>query len=202
MSKKDDILNHAKRLFAEKGYEGTVMEEVASLSDVNKATIYYYFKDKENLYNKVFKDSIEKVHINIENQLENMNNPKKALKVYIDVFYATAEEDETFIRILMREVASNGKHFPQEVVEEFLSVVSILDNILLSGYQIGVFRKHDTKVVHFMIIGTISYFIASKPIRKIAPDKFRSVNIDGFFDSENDVAEILYKIILNGLEKK
>ncbi|ABW68141.1 TetR/AcrR family transcriptional regulator [Desulfosudis oleivorans] len=50
MSKKHEILEVATFLFATKGFKETSMGEVAAMSDVASATIFYHFKTKEDLF--------------------------------------------------------------------------------------------------------------------------------------------------------
>ena len=47
--KKKDILIVATKLFAEKGYEGTTMAEIANLANVGFGTVATYYENKENL---------------------------------------------------------------------------------------------------------------------------------------------------------
>ncbi|MBN1696910.1 MAG: TetR/AcrR family transcriptional regulator [Spirochaetales bacterium] len=51
---KNRILTAAMRLFAEKGYDGACMDEIARKAKVNKALIYYYFKSKKAVLNELF----------------------------------------------------------------------------------------------------------------------------------------------------
>src|SRR5262245_9854104 len=44
------ILRAAERLFAEKGYAATSVQEITEAASVNKALLYYYFEDKHSLY--------------------------------------------------------------------------------------------------------------------------------------------------------
>lgn len=53
--KQDRILKAALTLFAERGFHGTAVPEVAKLADVGAGTIYRYFSDKEHLVNAVFR---------------------------------------------------------------------------------------------------------------------------------------------------
>ena len=57
------ILDSASKVFAEKGYSGARMDEIAGKARVNKALIYYYFKSKEailkELYQKFFRESTD-----------------------------------------------------------------------------------------------------------------------------------------------
>jgi AcrR family transcriptional regulator len=50
MSKRDDILQTATRLFSEKGYRNTAIAELAKMTGVAEGTIFYHFKTKEELF--------------------------------------------------------------------------------------------------------------------------------------------------------
>ncbi len=76
--RKDRILNGALSVFKAKGLDGATMDEIASNSGFGKATLYYYFKSKEDVAeNKQSKKDIEKYH-NLHHQLT-MNH----LQIYI-----------------------------------------------------------------------------------------------------------------------
>lgn len=201
MNKKDKIALQAKKMFAIKGFEGTIMDELAKQAGVNKATIYYYFKNKEALYEDVFTESINNVVTDLEESVGDIEDAKGSLKVYIDTFYLHAKKDKTFIGLLLREVAGGGGSFPKKAMERFLKMLSILENILKKGYKNGIFKKSDTKLVHFMIVGSVSFFISTQNIRRKTSQSFDNTP-ENFSDSSNDINEPLYKIILRGLEKK
>ncbi len=57
-SPKDTILNSAIKLFSEKGFDATSVDEVAKDAGVNKAMIYYYFSNKEGLLNSIVRKSV------------------------------------------------------------------------------------------------------------------------------------------------
>ncbi len=48
------ILETAEKIFLEKGFDGARMQEIADKAGINKALLHYYFKSKENLYQKIF----------------------------------------------------------------------------------------------------------------------------------------------------
>ncbi len=199
MSNRKSILAVAKEFFASKGFDGTTMDEIAEAANVNKATIYYYFKSKENLYEMALKTTLENVYNYLKERLKESNNPKKKLKAYIDAFYMSAIQDEAFLRMLMREMAGSGKHFPVPAIETFIKIVKILDDALKDGYRKGVFRRVNTKMVHLMVLGGMSYLVASAPIRQRASDKFSE--LPDFLGSDEKASGELYEIILRGLEK-
>lgn len=54
MDKREAILQAALQLFAERGFHGTSVAQIADLADVGAGTIYRYFKDKEVLVNEIY----------------------------------------------------------------------------------------------------------------------------------------------------
>jgi AcrR family transcriptional regulator len=54
MDKRDAIMQAALQLFAERGFYGTSVAQIADLAGVGAGTIYRYFKDKEMLVNEIF----------------------------------------------------------------------------------------------------------------------------------------------------
>ena len=63
------ILHCAGALFAEKGYDGTIMDALAAHCGVNKASIYYHFQDKQHLYEVVLTDIFAQVVDKVINQV-------------------------------------------------------------------------------------------------------------------------------------
>lgn len=56
--KETALLKIARTVFEEKGFSGTRMQEIADRSGMSKATLHYYFRSKENLFDKVFDQAI------------------------------------------------------------------------------------------------------------------------------------------------
>jgi AcrR family transcriptional regulator len=53
------ILDAAEKVFMDKGYSGAKMAEIAKIAGVNHAMLHYYFRTKENLFNRVFEKKAE-----------------------------------------------------------------------------------------------------------------------------------------------
>jgi AcrR family transcriptional regulator len=55
------ILEKSARLFADKGFEDTSINDIADEVDISKATIYHYFKSKEEIYTEIIIDTLERL---------------------------------------------------------------------------------------------------------------------------------------------
>ncbi len=55
------ILKVAKSVFAQKGYAGARMQEIADEAGINKALLHYYYRSKEKLFEQVFEEAVQKL---------------------------------------------------------------------------------------------------------------------------------------------
>lgn len=81
---KTRILKAASKLFAEKGFEGTSIRDIAAAAEVNLAAINYHFKNKNNLYCATFQMAYERMSEEINNisSDEKINTADFTWKVY------------------------------------------------------------------------------------------------------------------------
>jgi TetR/AcrR family transcriptional regulator, mexJK operon transcriptional repressor len=63
------ILAVARAAFIERGYADVSMQEIADAAGLTKAAIYYHFADKEQLFNQVFLDEVDRLYSGVEAQL-------------------------------------------------------------------------------------------------------------------------------------
>lgn len=132
---RERIINAAIQLFSQKGYDATRVNDIASIANVNKALIYYYFKSKEDildfmvhsLLDNAVSITLDFIQTNIIQMIKNgyleikpdrlhfVNNEARghfmqsAFKFYEQVVDYVIEHKD-IIRILMLESLKKGKH--------------------------------------------------------------------------------------------
>ena len=100
--RRQQLLEIGRRLFAERGFEGTSIEEVAAQAGVSKPVVYEHFGGKEGLYAVVVDREVERLLTMVTTLLEGEHNERKfeaaavALLRYID-------ENSDGFRILVRD---------------------------------------------------------------------------------------------------
>jgi len=77
------ILKAAQHRLGLYGYEKTTMKEIADDISMSKASLYYYFPDKENIFKAVIEKEQEEFISKIEGRIRNLENPEEMLKVYV-----------------------------------------------------------------------------------------------------------------------
>lgn len=77
------ILAAAERVFAEAGYGGATMQQIAEVSGLPKANLHYYFATKEDLYRRVVED-IFTIWLQAAEAFDRAEDPATGIRTYID----------------------------------------------------------------------------------------------------------------------
>jgi len=87
-NKEQLILEVAEKLFIEKGYAGTKTMEIAEYAGINHALLHYYFRSKENLFNRIFEQKvsylIENFSLTFDRDLSFFEKIKSGIEAHFD----------------------------------------------------------------------------------------------------------------------
>ena len=78
-----DIINGAKKLMQQYGLKKTTMEDIAQTAGKSKSTLYYYFKDKEEIFDKVINLEIDEFFHAVKTSVNKQADAVSMLKAYI-----------------------------------------------------------------------------------------------------------------------
>jgi TetR/AcrR family transcriptional regulator len=165
------ILKAAVGEFAREGVAGARTDAIAQSAGVNKALLYYYFKDKEALYQAVLDEVFSGVRVSIQSALSQNLPPRERLTAYIGAHFDYIASNPLYPRIVHAEFLRAGRSPAgmQRIAKEyFRPIFSQLSALLDEGIQAGEFRR--VNVTHFipsMVSVIVFYFITAAPIMSI-----------------------------------
>lgn len=158
-----DILAVATAEFAEKGYSGARVDEIAARTSTSKRMIYYYFKDKQGLFVAVLEDAYARIRA-IEQTLDLAGlAPAAALRRLAEFTFDYQNANRDFVRLVMVENIHNGQHLAASARMRALNIpaISALEDIYRRGVADGSFRPGlDVTDLH-MTISALSFFNVS-----------------------------------------
>lgn len=192
------ILRAAREVFAEKGFGGARVDEIARRAGVNKATIYYHIGDKRSLYEAAIHNVVSRTRQLMQEGTEHEGSPKDKLAVIIRTFAKVVDENPHVGPLMLREIASGGKHLPAAVLSDIAGIIGLLTGITEEGRKLGQFSEINPFLLYIMIVGMIILFKTSAPLRK------RSVETLGAVVDTNDavagpVADSIERLVLNAV---
>jgi TetR/AcrR family transcriptional regulator len=160
------ILNTAAAVFAESGFAGARMDEIADRAGVNKATIYYHIGDKETLYTRVLHEHFASAGDRFDQILQQAESPEEKLSLYIQHIAQVMDQDPHKAVMMLRELAGGGVNFPDIVAQDLAAIVNKLAGILAEGENQGRFIHVNPISVHFLVIGALIFYKVGTPIRE------------------------------------
>ncbi|MEP2025884.1 MAG: TetR/AcrR family transcriptional regulator [Reichenbachiella sp.] len=84
MAKKDQILDAAKLLFNRQGYAKTSVDDISQAVGMRKSSLYYYFKNKEDLFMCSFRNDWQEKFKKFETEANKESNPTDKILAYIN----------------------------------------------------------------------------------------------------------------------
>ena len=171
--KKEHIINKAIELFAEKGFEGTSIRDLAAKAEVNVAMVNYYFGSKEKLFEAMvelkaayLKGVIEEV--SKDNSLNEIQKLDRIVESYVNKMFS----NRLFHRIIHQELMVHQRENIQDSIMNIVSPNSLaIKNLIESGIRKGTFRKVDAPLVIASIFGTFNQVLLSKKMCNKLLDK-------------------------------
>ena len=149
-----EILTVATHEFADKGYAGARVDEIAAKTRTTKRMIYYYFGGKEKLYIAVLERAYAGIRT-LEQQLDVEHlSPAEAIQQLAALTFDHHEAHPDFIRLVSIENIHRAQHIARSEILSGLAdpALDVLARILERGSAEGLFREDvDPIDVHMMI---------------------------------------------------
>jgi TetR/AcrR family transcriptional regulator len=164
------ILQAAVQEFAREGVAGARTDAIARFAGVNKALLYYYFKDKEGLYEAVLDEVFSGVRTVIHNALSRDLAPRERLQTYVRAHFNYIASNPLYPRIVLAEFLRVGRE-PSRIrrvaKKYFQPTFSELAALLQEGAASGDFRR--VNPIHFLpsMISVIVFYFTTAPVTKM-----------------------------------
>src|SRR5712691_11431695 len=149
-----EILELATHEFAQRGYSGARVDEIADLTSTTKRMIYYYFGGKEQLYIAV----LERAYAQIRDAEQALDvehlDPILAIRRLAELTFDHHETHPDFVKLVSIENIHQAEHIVKSSVlaSSNTRAVELIARILAAGAAAGVFKpKIDAIDVHMLI---------------------------------------------------
>ena len=151
--RKEEILDVATRHFAERGYEGTSMNDVAEAVGVRKASLFYHFETKEALYEAVIDRLIATIATPLGAAYEAEGTWEERLVNAADTVTSVLAAHPYAARLLLREAMDWGPIVRGKMSGQAVAVLEMSAAFIRAGQEAGVFAKADARQIMVTLIG-------------------------------------------------
>lgn len=149
--KKELIIESARELFARFGMKKTTMDEIAESCFMSKATLYYYFENKEDIFKSVINKELEIFKNKIKETLSKEASPQDKLKAFIVARFTHLKEIANYYSTIKDEYLEHYAFVEKERAKFTDWEIQIIQSILDEGIEKGVFEANDSKLTAVVI---------------------------------------------------
>ena len=165
-STKDIIAKAAVSCFAKQGLTNTSIQDIANEANVSKSLVFYYYKNKENLFIYLVKNQQNTNLEEIKKIIENCNNPLDQFKNIIDKIFSHIKDKNhlDLIKIVHEEFMKNSLNQINNEIELYVhEIIDLISNVIDRCIEQGYFRKINSKLMTINIF-SFMFFLTKELI--------------------------------------
>ena len=176
---KRKIFETSMKLFADKGYDATSIEEITASVGVAKGTLYYHFSSKEEIFNFLVDEGMKLLKNSISIKTAKMTNSLDRLRAIVLIQIKILFKYENFITIILSQIWGNDDRSKmcRNYVFEYIQMI---EEIVKEGIDKGEIVNKDATLVASGIFG----FICSSFIYKM---RYEEVEVQKLFNEVDSV---------------
>ena len=158
-STRDLILHEATTLFLERGYHGISMREIAARVGVSKASLYYHFRDKEQLFLAILHANIDLI-TNIVDRARQEPTTRQQIRRMLFDLAQQAPRQHAMIRLASQEIGNLSPAARQTFVQHYHShFIHTITAMLQAGIDAGELKVMDARQATWLLLGMMYPFL-------------------------------------------
>jgi AcrR family transcriptional regulator len=154
--RRQQLLGHAKQLFAALGYPHTTTEKIAQAAGVTEPVLYRHFESKKALFLEVLQEVRQATLHHWHSATAGIADPLERLHAIVDLYLGSTRAHALELRIMHRTLVETDDEDIAACLREFyLQSEALLAGVIREGQQTGVFRSElDPRVGAWELIRT------------------------------------------------
>jgi TetR/AcrR family transcriptional regulator len=164
---REALLAAATELFADRGYDGVAVREIADKAGVNPAMVSYHFGGKRQLYRAIVDATFSDIVARAEALAAAPRPAPELLRELIATIGELATRQHPyFCTMMLREVLAGGQRLEARVLDKPVRVLGAVRRLVTRGVQDGDFRPVDPLLTHLSLVGSLVFFFATSRFRE------------------------------------
>jgi AcrR family transcriptional regulator len=182
---REGIIEAAARIFSEKGFHATSMQDIADAVNLQKASLYHHFSSKQEILVEILDHALDLINNRLELVLSQSLSPDEKLRQSMVSYFQTIAENRNLSAVLLLELRSLDPELKARQASRREKFERLWRNLIIEGKQQGVFTNVDPSLTARALLGVMNWSVTW--YRSDGPRTAR------------EIADLFADLLLNGL---
>ena len=178
---RERIINSAKKLFAEQGYQKTTIVDISKRAGLSEAALYEYFQGKESLLLMIPDLWVSELVRDLDEQLFGVKGTVNKLRKYLWWYMRRVEQSPLDAKIVYLFLKTNANFLNTEVYSNVKNFYAYLFDIFEEGRKTGEMKADlNSRAARDIFVGTMDHIISRWLLKDMSYSLFD--NLENTFD--------------------
>ncbi len=184
-TRRQQILQSARDVFAKHGYHAAKVEDIVNAAGVARGTFYLYFEDKRAIFEEIVDRLLVRFGMAIQ-RVDPKGDVTEEVKANMRRIIHLLIEEKLTTKMLLSDANGVDPAFDRKIHSFFEQVRALLEESLIDGQELGIVRAGNARMQAIFVIGALKEIMNQVVVR-------------GWDDPEGEIIEALFAFLREGV---
>jgi len=145
--KRQEILKAAATVFAKRGFQKTLMDDIAGQAGIGKGTIYRYFSSKDDLYFSILEQAVDDLLKRLSLDLKSKISPEQKLRLMMTDMAGLLLKNRSLFKLIAETDARNLHKRHKAINLQNKKIIDSIAEVIASGIKEGRFIRENPRLL-------------------------------------------------------
>jgi len=165
--RRQQILNHARDVFAKRGYHAAKIDDIVAAAGVARGTFYLYFEDKRGIFEEIVDRVLARIGMTIQTVDPHDPNRTVADQVRENIrrIVGILLEDRATTKIFLSDAVGVDPLFDRKLQSFYDELATLLQSSLEDGQALGIVVEGDAQLYSYLTLGALKELLYQVVLR-------------------------------------